>query len=72
MQHAEKLTDGLKKSTNIIDANKKIGDAVGISNITQAPALIGQNSDYQQLADDAASAYAFYNWQLWLRRPLPA
>jgi hypothetical protein len=25
---------------------------------TQAPALIGQNSDYQQLADDAASAYA--------------
>ena len=58
VQHAEKLTDGLKKSTNIIDANKKIGDAVGISNITQAPALIGQNSDYQQLADDAASAYA--------------
>ncbi len=58
VQHAEKQPDGLKKSTNIIDANKKIGDAVGISNITQAPALIGQNSDYQQLADDAASAYA--------------
>lgn len=58
VQHAEKQPDGLSKTENINKANDSIGAAVGINNITQAPALIGQNSDYQQLADDAASAYA--------------
>ena len=58
VQYAEKKPDGLSKTENIEQANHDIGAAVGISNITQAPALIGQNSDYQQLADDAASAYA--------------
>ena len=58
VQYAEKKPDGLAKTENIEQANHDIGAAVGISNITQAPALIGQNSDYQQLADDAASAYA--------------
>jgi hypothetical protein len=47
-----------QKPKTLSKANHDIGAAVGISNITQAPALIGQNSDYQQLADDAASAYA--------------
>ena len=58
VKHAEKLTDGLKKSANIITANKKIGEAVGISNIIQAPVLIGSDNDYNTLKDDAASAYA--------------
>lgn len=58
VQYAEKKPDGLAKTENIEQANHDIGAAVGISNITQAPTLIGQNSDYQQLADDAASAYA--------------
>ncbi|MCB1660351.1 MAG: hypothetical protein KDI39_19180, partial [Pseudomonadales bacterium] len=58
VKHAEKLTDGLTKSANIIEANKKIGEAVGVSNILQAPVLIGSNNDYNNLKDDAASAYA--------------
>lgn len=58
VKHAEKLTDGLSKSSNIMAANKKIGEAVGISNIIQAPVLIGSNDDYNKLKDDAASAYA--------------
>ncbi len=58
VQHAEKLAEGLQKTANITTANQLIANAVGISNILQAPTLIGSNSDYQQLQNDAASAYA--------------
>lgn len=58
VQYAEKKPDGLSKTENIEQANHDIGAAVGISNITQAPVLIGSNSDYDNLKDDAASAYA--------------
>lgn len=58
VQHAEKLVDGLQKTANITTANQLIANAVGISNILQAPALIGADIDYQQLQDNAASAYA--------------
>ena len=58
VQHAEKLPEGLKKPENIVQANKTIGEAVGISQITQAPTVIDDDNDYQQLTDNAASKYA--------------
>ena len=58
VKNAESLEGGLSKPENIVKANKDVGDAVGVSNITQAPALIGSTEDYQQLKNDAASQYA--------------
>lgn len=58
VQKAEKETGGLTEPANITKANKDVGDAVGISNITQPPVIIDSNDDYQQLQDDAASKYA--------------
>ncbi|PTQ87534.1 PA14 domain-containing protein [Agitococcus lubricus] len=58
VQRAESLPDGLSQVSNINQANTEVGQALGMSNITQAPTLIGSDTDYQQLQDDAASRYA--------------
>ena len=58
VQRATDLPGGLSQPANITQANKDIGDAMGISDITLPPTPITSDSDYQHLQDTPADHYA--------------
>ncbi len=58
VQYAESLPAALTNPDNIEEAARKIGEAVGVDNINQPPALIASPDDIGRLGDSPGDRYA--------------